>query len=376
MNIVVCSCVDSDLVRSVASRIGAGATAFTTISETDYRRLAGGPRASRLWLRWRMNAVYAARLVARILLAQKDSLWVVTTNPFFAPGLAACAGRLRGQKVIHHVFDLYPDALEAAGLASADALPSRLVATWTRFTQGVCAASVYLGKELKRHTEARHGKAKTGVVIAVSADERDFSPAPVSSPEKREPLRLHYGGQLGAMHDAEGLAAGVAALHAELGAGRVKFQFMINSSGVRRLGGVSAGDGVEVVPTLASAEWRREVVGNDIGLVALTPGGMHVCLPSKVHAMMAAGLAIIAICPERSDLAALVRDTGAGWVVDNTGKNATETGRAFARVVREALAHPERILTAKRAARRAAESTYGHEEISRQWRSLVADLSA
>ena len=165
MSVVVCSCVDSDLVRSVASRVGAGATTFTTISETDYRSLAGGARTSLLWLRWRMNAVYAARLVARVLLAPKNTLWVVTTNPFFAPGLAACAGRLRGQKVVHHVFDLYPDALEAAGVVRAGGLTSRLVAAWTRFTQRTCAASVYLGRELKRHTEARYGKAKIGAVI-------------------------------------------------------------------------------------------------------------------------------------------------------------------------------------------------------------------
>jgi hypothetical protein len=131
---------------------------------------------------------------------------------------------------------------------------------------------------------------------------------------------------------------------------------------------------VELAPTLASADWRRVVVGNDIGLVALTPGGMHVCLPSKVHAMMAAGLAIIAICPERSDLAALVRDTGAGWVVDNTDRSATETGNGFAALVRELIAKPEMVREARLGARRAAETLYGHQEISREWGGALLNL--
>jgi len=109
-------------------------------------------------------------------------------------------------------------------------------------------------------------------------------------------------------------------------------------------------------------------------LVALTPAGMRVCLPSKTHSMMAAGLAIIAICPARSDLAALVRDTGAGWVVDNTERNAAETGRAFAELARELAAQPELVREARRRARHAAEATYGHIEIGRRWSEFVGKL--
>jgi hypothetical protein len=101
---------------------------------------------------------------------------------------------------------------------------------------------------------------------------------------------------------------------------------------------------------------------------------MHVCLPSKTHAMMAAGLAIIAICPAGSDLAALVRDTGAGWVVDNTERSEAETGRVFAELARELVAQPELVREARRRARHAAETTYGHIEIGRRWGEFVGKL--
>jgi len=86
---------------------------------------------------------------------------------------------------------------------------------------------------------------------------------------------------------------------------------------------------------------------------------------------MAAGLAIIAICPARSDLAALVRDTGAGWVVDNTARSEAETGQAFAALARELVAKPELVREARRRARHAAETTYGHIEIGRRWSEFV-----
>lgn len=371
MKIVVCSCVDSDLVRSVAARLGPEATTFTTIDEVRYRVLSGGGLAARLWLRWLMNGAYAARLAWRILRSGKDTLWVVTTNPFHAPGAAALVARLRGQKVVHHVFDLYPDALEAAGVLRAGGVPAALLSFWTRFTQRACAGAVYLGAELRRHAETRHGKARCSAVIAVSADERDFLPAPRL---EGLPLRLHYGGQLGAMHDAAGLAEGVAALASEREAGRVKVLFLTGGSGARRLRSLEAETGVEVRGTVSSDAWRQEAARHHIGLVALTPAGMNVCLPSKVYAMMAAGLGIVAICPMRSDLAALVRETEAGWVVDNTDGSALETGRRFADLVRELITKPEMVREARGRARHAAETKYGHEEIRRAWETLIVKL--
>jgi len=374
MSVVVCSCVDSDLVRSVAARIGENATTFTTITESSYRRLAGGTRLERLWLRWRMSAGYLLRLAWRIGRAPNATLWVVTTNPFFAPGVVACIAGLRGQRVVHHVFDLYPDALEAAGVVKQEGFVSQLIAAWTRFTQRNCAAAVYLGEELRRHTEGRYGAAPCSVVIAVSADEREFAAPEMNGPFSTRPLSIHYGGQLGAMHDAAGLTAGVAALAVERAAGRVSFDFMAGGSGARQLTRFAGEPGITLQGTTSSAEWRQVAVRHQIGLVALTPAGMHVCLPSKTHAMMAAGLAIIAICPARSDLAALVRDTGAGWVIDNTKRSAAETGRAFAELARELVAQPELVREARRRARHAAETTYGHIEIGRRWGEFVGKL--
>ena len=69
---------------------------------------------------------------------------------------------------------------------------------------------------------------------------------------------------------------------------------------------------------MESKEWRSYIKDFDIGIVSLNPGGATVCLPSKTYAMMAGGLAILAIAPEWSDLARLITKNKAGWVFDNS----------------------------------------------------------
>jgi hypothetical protein len=320
-----------------------------------------------------MTGGFVVRLVWRLFRSERDTLWIVTTNPFFAPGVAALVARFRGQKVVHHVFDLYPDALVAAGIIRERGFSAALLAAWTRLTQRACAGAVYLGEGLGRHVESQYGCARNAAVISVAADERDFAPEITQADGA---LLLHYGGQLGAMHDATGLAECIAATAAERTARTLSFHFMTGGGGARHLARFAREPGVEVRGTLSSEEWRREAVRHHIGLVALTPAGVNVCLPSKTHAMMAAGLAVIAICPASSDLAALVRDTGAGWVVDNTDGNAKETGRKFAGLVRILVANPEKVLAARRCARLAAETTYGHLETGRRWGKFVAEIEA
>ena len=72
---------------------------------------------------------------------------------------------------------------------------------------------------------------------------------------------------------------------------------------------------------MKSNAWRSYIKNFDIGIVTLTPGGASVCLPSKTYAMMAGGLAILAITPEWSDLAQLIKNNQAGWVFDNSTNN-------------------------------------------------------
>ena len=79
-----------------------------------------------------------------------------------------------------------------------------------------------------------------------------------------------------------------------------------------------SGTDVKIRTAIDSEIWRKDIRNFHVGLVSLSPGGASVCLPSKTYSMMAGGLSIIGICPEWSDLANLIKEMDAGWVVNNS----------------------------------------------------------
>lgn len=368
--IVLSSSVRSDLIESIAARIGSDAKILSTISEARYRRWSAGGFAARTALRILGWVVHPVRLSARLLTSPRGTIFVVTTNPFFAPALAVGVGGWRGHRVVHHVFDLYPDALEAAGAIPENGWQSRAIAGLTRSAQRGCAGAVYLGRELQRHTERRHGAARCSAVIDVAADESLFTAA---EEDPSVPLTLHYGGQLGRMHDAVPLVETVRRLRLERETGRVRFDFRVGGARAGALLALAGEAGVTVGPVLPADEWRRAVAGMHLGLVSLTPAGAKVCLPSKTYALLAAGLAVIAVAPATSDLAKIVEETGAGWVVDNSAAG-PKSSEAIAAQVRRLLENPAELQTRRRAARQAACGRFGRDEISGRWRKFLAEL--
>ena len=373
---VLSSSVDSDLIRAVGACIGGDLDVLTTVSEARYRRLSSRGPLARAWLRILSSVAHPARLAARLLASPRGSTFIVTTNPFFAPALAGWLGGLRGQRVVHHVFDLYPDALEAAGSIAPGGAVSRLIAASTRSAQRLCRASVYLGEGLRRHAETRYGAARRSAVIAVAADETLFPPRAAASVGA---LGLHYGGQLGMMHDADSIVEAVRDLHAERRAGAVRFDFRVGGARAPRLLALAGEEGVGAGPVLPPKEWRTHVSSLHVGLVTLTTEGARVCLPSKTYALMASGLAVIAVCPGSSDLAELIGRTGAGWVVDNGAasgarRDPAAVGREIAALVRSICQDRPGLQRRAEAAARAARSDLGRERIASQWRRLLSEI--
>jgi hypothetical protein len=132
-------------------------------------------------------------------------------------------------------------------------------------------------------------------------------------------LSIHYGGQFGHMHDADSV---IESIHYALSqpdiSEKVRFSFRVGGAQAARIEEAFRDVPVDVLPPLPSNEWRREIRQHHVGLVSLSPGGATVCLPSKSYSMMAGGLPILAICPEWSDLADMLSDTDAGWVIPNS----------------------------------------------------------
>jgi glycosyltransferase involved in cell wall biosynthesis len=66
---------------------------------------------------------------------------------------------------------------------------------------------------------------------------------------------------------------------------------------------------------LSDDGWRAALNRHSIALVTLREGAQHVSMPSKTYSGLAAGQAILGICPADSDLAELIRQHDCGWSV-------------------------------------------------------------
>ena len=102
---------------------------------------------------------------------------------------------------------------------------------------------------------------------------------PNSSKDK---IKLHYGGQLGNLHDANSVVSLVKSIYSSDISNNIEFNFTISGSKADYLRKSLRNYPIEVSPTLNSQEWRSYIRDFDIGIVSLTPGGATVCLKVKL----------------------------------------------------------------------------------------------
>ncbi len=395
--VVVCSNVAGEQIRFLArclKHAGYDAEVFAPIGEDTYRRLGSGGRGSRLGLRLRMYVGYALGLIWKALRTPKQALFIVTSNGFHGPWLAAETRALVDAPVVHLLYDLFPDALEVAGSLRRDSMGSAVIGALQRRTQRVCAGTVYLGEFLRTHAEARWGEPRLSTVIDVSAEPPEPTP---TLPPPGDELVFRYGGQLGWMHEADLLAACIRAVIEDPPEAR-KVRFELHVSGARSVWmreALADLPGVEVGGVLPRDQWQAHASNCHVALATLRPGGATVCLPSKSYGMLSHGLALLAICPAWSDLARHVARSQAGWVVPTSPEGhlpepgtdgyfeAVDQRRPdeavvadFKATVHGLAADPEGLARARKNALAAMADLFGVAALGQRWDGLLQAVEA
>lgn len=350
--------------------LGLDARLHYAVELKDYWRAKAGT-LSRLRLRWQMYVRYPRQLWQTARWARSRETFVAVTNPFFLPALAARAARHNGARVVHLVYDLYPDALVFGGGWSWQHPAARLAAWTTRRAIAECAATVYLGERLRRYAEERYGVAGRTAVIAVGTDTTVFRGCEPQARGRRV-VRCLYSGHMGKLHDWETLGAALEAgvpdeLAVEIAADGPGAQALKQRLGARP---VRDPEGLTFAGTRGDVEWRAAMLAADVALVTMRPGAEKVVMPSKTYSAMAAGQAILAVCPRESDLADLIAAHDCGWVIEP----GDEAG--LRKQLAALPADPAEILRKRRNAWQAAHAHYSMETVGKQWLELLESLHA
>ncbi len=240
----------------------------------------------------------------------KPVLFIVT-NPPLSPIVGYVAKKLKGQRYVLLFYDLYPEALERfAGLSphSPVARAWRLMnRAAVRHADRVITISPHLARTLGQYLPLDQVRiiptwVDTDVIRPLPKTRNDF----VARYAQTDKLTVLYSGNLGRVHDLTLLPALANRLR-----DMTDVHFLIIGEGAGRMPLEEACTQLELhnvtfLPLQPEVILPYSLACGDIALVALAEGGEGVSMPSKTYYMLAAGAALLGLCRDDSDLAAVI----------------------------------------------------------------------
>ncbi len=288
---------------------------------------------------------YLSLALLRGLLVPADTV-LAMTDPPVAVLIAALVAGARRLPLVYNVRDLHPDMAAAAGLIR----PGVALALWARLHGWALRRAtrvIVLGDDMRRRVIAK-GVAPERVVVVRDGAVLPTSVPPLDTPLTRSlragfPFVVLHAGNLGfagawdtLIEAARGLSDdGVGFVF--VGGGAVAETLRARAGSMRNVRFFEPRPAAEVPQLLAAA---------DLHVVTLRRGLEGVVVPSKLYPILAAGRPVLAVAPETSDVASIVRDARCGWVID------PDDPAGVVAAVREAMHDPTEL--AARAARAGA----------------------
>ena len=368
-----------------------GATHFAPPRET-----LGGVEVVRAWTPRERKRFVLSRLLANVcfLAAAVVFAWrrrrdydvlLANVHPPVLMGLTLrVIAKLTGKPFVLHVQDIHPEASVAVGVMR-DSWKTRLL---RRVDAGNCAAAwrvVTLCEDMKRTLLAREGFDDAGRLRVVNnfalenfgraeegGEEERGGPAaaaPPSSPApssgRQTPFRVLFAGNLGRFQDLPRLVDAARLLDDSfevvfMGGGLMLDELKDRAAGLAN---------VTFLPHAPLEAAFEEMRHSDLGVVSLSPGVCRVAYPSKSMTYLAAGLPVLALVEEDSDLARAVREHRFGYAPGQVeGEELADAIRAAA-ANRHAWTPAARDALADRAGRvfGAARALSAWDAIAEEW---------
>jgi glycosyltransferase involved in cell wall biosynthesis len=255
-----------------------------------------------------------------LLFCKKPSRILVVTNPPTAPFVTALVASLRNIPFHIVVFDLYPEALEQAGMSSEKSWLFKRWQSNNRWTFKKAKGLITLSESMKQAVTPYTTADKVQIIFNwadteyIRPIERQQNPFAVKH-GLLDKFVVLYSGNMGLTHDLESLIEAAAILR-----DRKEIVFCLVGEGGKksRLKSIATNHkltNVLFLPYQDAVNFPLAMASADIGIVTLGTGGEGISVPSKTYVNMAAGLCIIAISPAKSELNRIVETFSLGHAV-------------------------------------------------------------
>ena len=341
------------------------------ISIKDYRAALNS--WDRLWLRIRMYIEYPLKLAVISIMDKRPTINIVTTNTFFAPFIALVFSK-SNQRVVHLVWDLFPDVLNPEGNQPKYGWAYKVINRIVQYIVSNVDANVFLGQKLLSYAKSRFKNIRQTHVIPVGADAEVFKGNTIEIVDQNYPIDIIYCGNLGTMHDTNTLLE-VLKLNGSDALDGLKLSFYASGPMYNQFKKkISMMDNdvsnrITLASSLNNNDWVLRMKQANVALVTMRPGSENLVMPSKTYSAIAAGQAILAICPLSSDLASLVIQEDCGWVVEPGNIE------GLIKVMNEISNDRLMLLNKCKNAYIAGQNIYSNKTVAIAWVNLLNDLS-
>jgi colanic acid biosynthesis glycosyl transferase WcaI len=258
---------------------------------------------------------YVLLAIPRALAIRADVVLAMTDPPFEGI-VGAFVAWLKRRPFVYNIRDLYPEMVVASEIAR----PGRWLDFWEklhRWALGRSSRVIVLGEDTRERIIAK------GIDPGRVAVVRDGARMPqvIPDPGHRAIQEIRSGYRFVLMHAGNLGFSGawetvVNAAHQMNGDG-VGFVFVGDGAMRKQIGQSANGcHAIRFLPFRPPDEVPLVLAAGDVHLVTIRRGLEGVVVPSKLYPILAAGRPVLALAPEESDVARLIRRSGCGIVVN------------------------------------------------------------
>lgn len=299
---------------------------------------------------------------------------LVVTNPPLLPFVISWACRLRRARCVLLIHDVYPDVAVAAGLLSTKSVLTKVLESAVRRLYGTMERIVVLGRDMRDLVLQKLPPGDDRVQIIPNWADTDLVPAKIAASAENRILRefgleqkfvVQYAGNMGRSHDLETIAECARRLK-----NREDIHFLLVGNGAKKAW-LERTVAEQELPNVTVADRRpREdlpelLTAGDVALIPFVSGMAGISVPSRLYNMLAAGTPIVALAEAHSELAQVIEEENAGWVVP------CEDADGLQCAILAAVADPERRRQMSQNARLAAECSYQFSQILHAYCQLL-----
>lgn len=265
----------------------------------------------RMWGRVANYLTFALITGVRVLLSPRPDVVVVGSDPPFAVWIALLAAR--GRPVVYSLQDLHPEFAIVSGMIK----PGLITKIWDAVHRGGlkrCSLVVCLGETMAEKVRAKGVAAERIVVVPLGAPVASGSVDPTVVADLRansEFLCVHAGNLGGA-----GAWETIASANESLPEGS---QLLFIGTGFNV--DLITRAGIRLLPYRPEDELDSVMESGDLQIVTLRSGMEGLGVPSKLYSVLVHARPVLAVVPDQSEVAQIVREWECGLVADPSDPN-------------------------------------------------------